>query len=80
MKYSFIILIITAITLSSCSHGPNDPGRAYFPDMAYSIPYNAYTSNPVFPNGRTMQTPVEGTIPREMIPYQYKKTYNSISA
>ncbi len=76
MKYSFIILIISAIMLSSCTHDPNDPGRAYFPDMAYSVPYDAYTTNPVFPDGRTMQTPIEGTVPREMIPYQYKKTYD----
>jgi len=75
MKYSFIILILSAIVLSSCSYDPNNPGRAYFPDMAYSIPYDAYTANPVFPDGRTMQTPIEGTVPREMIPYQYKKTF-----
>ena len=76
MKYSFIILIVSAIALSSCSHDPNDPGRAYFPDMAYSIPYDAYSTNPVFADGRTMQTPIEGTVPREMIPYHYKKTYD----
>lgn len=76
MRNSLIVLIIITVTLVSCKHDRNDPGRAYFPDMVYSNAYEAYSPNPVFPDGKTMQTPVEGTIPREMIPYQYKKTFD----
>ena len=67
----FLILVV----LVSCKHGNNDTGYAYMPDMAYSVAYETNTENPVFENGITNQLPVEGTIPRGMIPYQYKKTF-----
>ena len=68
----FFVLVLLFV---SCKHGNNDTGYAYMPDMAYSQAGETNTENSVFANGITNQMPVKGTIPREMIPYQYEKTY-----
>jgi mono/diheme cytochrome c family protein len=60
--------------VSSCDYNRNTTGWQYFDDMAKSPAYETYTPNPNFPDGKTMQPPVPGTIPREMIPYPYEKT------
>lgn len=44
------------------------------PDMYYSNAYESYTANPNFDDKLTMRTPVEGTVPREMIPFAWEKT------
>jgi mono/diheme cytochrome c family protein len=62
------------LILSSCDRTRNQKGYEYFPDMAHSLAYETYTPNTIFSNGRTDQLPVEGSIPREMIPYQYPAT------
>lgn len=74
MKKIFILpALILLLGFSSCSHDRNNPGYAYFPDMSQSVAYEAYAENAVYKDGKSMQMPVEGTIPREMIPYQYEK-------
>jgi len=40
-------------------------------DMYAPVPYDTYTSNPVFENGITAQLPVEGTIARGSVVYDY---------
>jgi mono/diheme cytochrome c family protein len=55
----------------SCDRSRNDKGYEYFPDMAHSLAYETYSPNPNFKDKKTMQLPVDGAIPREMIPYQY---------
>jgi len=69
-----IILFLIVIFLAGCDRGPNDPGWDYFPDMYYSPAYQTWSDNPVLEDGVTMQPPVEGTIPRNMIPFQYERT------
>ena len=44
------------------------------PDMYYSNAYESYTPNPNFEDHLTMRTPVEGTVPRNIIPFDYEKT------
>lgn len=73
----FRLLVLTGaviIAASSCDYNRKTTGWDYFRDMTYSPAYESYTPNPNFADGKTMQPPVEGTIPREMIPYPYKKT------
>ncbi len=76
MKYtkyiSFFGFIL--IFLSSCDFTRRTTGWEYFDDMAHSSAYESYTPNPNFKDGKTMQPPVEGTIPRGMIPYAFQKT------
>lgn len=42
------------------------------PDMYYSNAYESYTPNPNFEDNLTMRTPVEGTVPREMLPFAWE--------
>lgn len=70
--FHLIILAALAVATISCRHDRNQPGYAYMPDMYYSEPYDAYTPNPIFSDGQTMQAPVPGTIARGHIPYPYK--------
>ena len=62
------------LLLNSCNHHRNDPGWAYMGDfdMYYSVPYDAYTANPVFSDSLSMQAPPAGTVARGNIPYPYK--------
>ncbi len=46
----------------------------FLPEMVYSVPYDTYSDNPVFPDGKTLQRPVEGTIPRGTTPLHYQAT------
>lgn len=68
-------LMIIAMVSFSCKRDNNSTGHAYFPDMAYSNAYETYSPNPNFADGITMQPPVPGTVSREMIPYQFTKTF-----
>lgn len=71
-QYNFsLLMLIAVITLGSCDRSRNDKGFEYFPDMAHSKAFKTYTENPAMPNGKTMQTPVEGTIPVDMVPHRY---------
>ncbi len=63
---------VLVIALGACNRDKNNPGYAFFPDMAYSTAYETYTPNPVFAEGKTMRTPAEGTIQRDHLPYPYK--------
>jgi mono/diheme cytochrome c family protein len=71
---SLILLGAVIITTSSCDYNRKTTGWEYFRDMAHSPAYESYSPNPNFPDGKTMQAPVDGTVPREMIPYPYQKT------
>jgi mono/diheme cytochrome c family protein len=69
LMISFAILV-----LMSCDYTRRTTGWDYAGDMIYSKAYETYTPNPVFADGKTMQPPVEGTIPRGFMPYTYQKT------
>lgn len=73
IKY-FSLIGIAMIFLSSCDYNRRTTGWDYAGDLINSPAYETYTANPVFANGRTMQPPVEGTIPRGFMPYAYQKT------
>lgn len=65
-KYLITLVIAGATFFAACNSGGirRNPGRIYAPDMQYSRAYDAYTKNPVTPDGLTSQLPVPGTIAR----------------
>ena len=69
-----LTVVMLVFTLASCDHSRNNPGWQYFDDMVTSPAYETYTTNPNFKDGKTMQTTIEGTIPRGFMPYPYVKT------
>jgi mono/diheme cytochrome c family protein len=77
MKYRTLhifLLVVVSLGIVSCDRTRNNPGYSYFPDMENSQAYETYSENPVYANGNTNQLPVENTVPREMIPYNFEKT------
>lgn len=70
-----LVVFIVSVTLNWL--GPPDPGRRnieYFPNMAHSARYAAFSPNPEFPDGKTLQQPEPGAIPRGYRPVHYKPT------
>lgn len=68
------ILILIIVLITSCDYNRRTTGWEYGGDMASSAAYESYTPNSNFKDGKTMQPPVEGTIPRGMLPYAFEKT------
>ncbi len=67
-------LALSIVLSTSCDRTRIQKGYEYFPDMAHSLAYETYAPAKGAGNGITMQMPVLGSIPREMIPYQYPAT------
>lgn len=72
LGYCFIIIL--SVLQFSCETDRNKRGYEYAPYMIYSEAYETYAPNKFFPDGKTAQSPVPGTIPRHMVPHQYPKT------
>lgn len=66
----FCSLLIFA---GSCDRQSSKPGYSYYNDMEESRAYETYSENPNYPDNKTMQEPVEGTIPRGITPYPYTR-------
>jgi mono/diheme cytochrome c family protein len=47
------------------------PNAEFLPDMAHGVRSNAYSPNPMFSDGKTLQPPPEGAIARGHIPLLY---------
>ena len=67
-------LAVFLLLFVSCSDGkkPTDRDVQYMADtdMYNSVPYDTYSTNPVFKNGLSSQDPVEGTIARGHVVYE----------
>jgi mono/diheme cytochrome c family protein len=50
------------------------PNALFLPEMVHSIPYDAFASNPVFADGKTLQEPDPGAIARGRQPLHYEAT------
>ena len=68
---NFIVLIFISILLVSCFDS-SKPNYQYFPNMYEAVGYDTYDESDVFKRGTEAQLPVEGTIPRGWIPYEYE--------
>ena len=70
------IILLLAFTVSLVANWairPNlsKPNVEYFPNMARSVPYDAFSYNPNFVDGMTLREPVEGTIVYGRMPLHY---------
>lgn len=66
--------VMATLVLQSCGAEGNHPGYEFMPNMYRSAYYDTYTENPIFENGITSQLPVQGTIPRGFVPFEYENT------
>lgn len=76
MKNILKITIVLAfiLTLTSCWSDKTTPNYQYMPDMYKSVGYETYSESPNHANGMATQLPVEGTIARGQVPYDYDNT------
>lgn len=70
----YCLLTLSLFILCSCHRDRNSPGYEYAADMSKSVAYETYSDNNFFNDGKSALQPVEGTIPREMIPYEYENS------
>ncbi len=66
-----VLLVLTSFMAVSMKVDHTQPNIEFLPNMVHSPAYHAYAANPVFANGRTLQAPVPGTIPRGDLPLYY---------
>ena len=71
-----LLLLFVALVAFNWIASPDvaRPNFEILPQMAHSARYNAYTANPNFPDGKTLQSPVEGAIARGEMPLHYAAT------
>lgn len=72
-RITYYILIIVLIA-TACDRRSTERGHSYLPDMENSQAFDTYSENPNFEDEMTLRKPVEGTIPRGIMPYPLKKT------
>jgi mono/diheme cytochrome c family protein len=69
-----VLLALVLVASWAGRHDPRSSGRELLPDMARSVPYDAFAPNPVTRDHKTLQPPVPGTIPRGFQPFHYAAT------
>jgi len=62
---------LLGLAVVSCQD-KDDPNYQYMPDMYESVGYETYGEYNVFENGQEAKLPVEGTVPRGWLPYEYQ--------
>lgn len=73
-KVRLSLLVFLVALASFAARHAADLRYEFVPDMAHSVPYDAYAPNPVTRDGQTLQAPVPGTVPRGAIPDHYAST------
>lgn len=68
---SISLVLLLALILWSCDRQRNMRGYDFIPDMTYSQAYEVYSINPNFHDSTTMRIPVNGTVPRGFLPFNY---------
>lgn len=68
MKKILLLTIISTMFVG-CSGSRNSTGYSIINDMMYSQAYEAFSENPYFDNGQSMQAPPKGTVPRGFMPH-----------
>src|SRR6516162_6139726 len=71
-----LLALVASVVLQVCAR--RDLTRRnleILPEMAYSPAYDSYAPNVNFPDGKTLQLPEPGTIPRGRLPLHYGPSF-----
>ncbi|HKW99183.1 MAG TPA: cytochrome c [Bryobacteraceae bacterium] len=62
----FLLIVLTALVAANFGVSDNPTRRNFeaMPEMVRTIAYKSFAANPNFPDGKTLQLPPEGAIPR----------------
>jgi len=63
-----------ALVMASCGASGEDTGYEYMPNMYRSPSYETYGENELYENNSNALMPVEHTIPRGHVPFDYENT------
>lgn len=66
-----VILAVLLLLIPLTRQQTARPNTEFLPDMAHSAAFGAFSANPVFADGKTLQAPVPGTIARGRMPLPY---------
>ena len=69
----FSVMILMSLLTISC-FDQSKPNYQFFPNMYESVGYSTYQESEAFANGIEAQLPVDGTISRGWVPYEYPDT------
>lgn len=76
-RLNLALLALLVLLLSAATMWRRDtsvPNVEFLPEMVRTSRWNAYSANPFFADGKTLQSPPPDTIPRGQIPLPYAKT------
>ncbi|MBT3590754.1 MAG: cytochrome c [Candidatus Marinimicrobia bacterium] len=63
------IVVLLLMWLQKCLYNnPRELNVEFVPEMVHSVPFDAFSDNPNYQNGHTLQMPVVGTIARGFLP------------
>jgi mono/diheme cytochrome c family protein len=65
-----LLLVVVFVLTAVIQVDPSQPNYEFWPDMKYTPAWTAYEKNPNFADGRTLRTPVAGTIARGELPHE----------
>jgi len=68
------LFVLSMLATLAVRPDPASPNVEILPDMVHSVAYASFSPNPVLPDGKTMQPPVPGTLPRGFQPLHYQAT------
>ncbi len=68
------------VFLIGCSDDPKNPGYEFMPDMYRSPSYETYSASPVTDDAKSAMLPVEGTVARGPLPYEFPNTMDGYNA
>jgi mono/diheme cytochrome c family protein len=71
ITFSAVFLLLFSLINWSCDRQKNARGYDFVPDMVYSRAYETFSDNLNFKDSATMRIPVNGTVPRDFIPFRY---------
>ena len=71
-----LVVILAALMALHWRLGPNPEQRSWqwLPEMVDPVPYESFAASPVFADGKVLQPPPAGTVPRGLPPLHYEAT------
>jgi mono/diheme cytochrome c family protein len=68
-----LVILLATVALNWVVRAERDrPHFEVLPEMVRSIAAESFSANPVFADGKTLQKPAPGTIPRGLLPLHYQ--------
>ncbi|HXE89421.1 MAG TPA: cytochrome c [Terriglobales bacterium] len=71
LNLALFAALVGLLAVNWLAPAPDRPNFEFLPQMAHAPRYGAFAANPNFADGKTLQAPAPGTIPRGFMPLHY---------